>query len=353
MRVVLEVVSGPFKGRKTVLGTNDSLSIGRSDWAQLVCTYDDRMSRVHFKLRSDEMGCYLIDPSSRNGTFVNGMRVTDCMLRDGDRINAGMTDFVVEIEGDSPEQARTMTGTSWVPKDVDSVLQKSTQQRLNVHYTIEPCDSHLTLYRGEIAALSPAKLALVMRLMHPLHIIVDLKRLGMPLPEGLGEPQYLFDWLDPLAAKAASPILISPAADNDAWKPLVDEGWGQDAVVCLFSKLPTADLVAHWRTICRGKSGGHPAVYGYCWPSVLAPVLTHSPASQVSKLMTGIECVLVEFPDLPETWQLFGDAMLAQALNKFGFTPPLPPGTPGTEPVNLPGTAAPGTPASGSSSSKK
>ena len=69
MRVVLEIVSGPFEGRKTVLSTNDSLSVGRSDWAQLVCTYDERMSRVHFKVKTDEVGCYLVDHASRNGTF--------------------------------------------------------------------------------------------------------------------------------------------------------------------------------------------------------------------------------------------------------------------------------------------
>lgn len=333
MRVVLEVVSGPFKGRKTVLGVNDSLSVGRSDWAQLVCAYDERMSRVHFKLRSDEMGCYLVDPSSRNGTFVNGMRITDCMLRDGDRINAGVTDFVIAIDGDSPEEARSITGTGWVPKDVDSVIQKSTQQRLAVPYTIEPCDSNVTLYRGEIASITPVKLALVMRLLYPLHLVVDLKRLGIPLPEGLGQPQYVFDWLDPVAAPAASPVLISPHPDSEGWRPLLEQGWGQDAVVCLFSKLPAADLLKHWRTACRGRSGGNVAVYGYCWPGVLVPVLMHSPASQVSKLMAGIEAVLVEFPDLAETWQLFGDPLLAQTLNKFGFTPPLPSGVPDTKTV--------------------
>ena len=334
MRVVLEIVSGPFKGRKTVLSTNDSLSVGRSDWAQLVCTYDERMSRVHFKLRTDEYGCYLVDHSSRNGTFVNGMRITDCMLRAGDQINAGFTDFVVEIEGDSPERARTLHGTSWVPKDIDSVILKSTRQRLSVPYTIESCDSGLTLYRGQIADLTPAKLALVLRLLHPLHLLVDLNRLGLPLPAGLGEPQYLFDWLDGPAAKAASPILISPEAENDAWRPLVDEGWGGDALICLFSKMLAPELLAHLRSVCRGRSGGASAILGYCWPGVLAPVLLHSPAKQVSRLMAGIEVVLVEFPDLPETWQLFGDAMLAQALNKFGFTPPLPPGVPETKTDN-------------------
>ena len=272
MRVVLEIVSGPLRGRKTVLIANDSLSVGRSDWAQIgFAPQDERLSRVHFVLKSDEVACYLADHSSRNGTFVNGVRITECMLRDGDKIYAGATDFFVQIEGDSPDQARSMGGNSWVPQDIDSAVQKSAQQRLNVPYTIENCNSGLTLYCGTVADLSPTKLALVMRLIYPLHLIVDLNRLGMPLPEGLGEPQYLFGWLDPVAASGASPVFISPLAENDAWRPLLDEGWGKDAVVCLFSKTPSADLLTHLRESCKARASGATGIFGYCWPGVLAP----------------------------------------------------------------------------------
>ena len=305
-----------------MLGANDSVSVGRSDWAQIVCAEDERMSRVHFKIKTDDAACYLSDHASRNGTLVNGMRVTDCMLRDGDKINAGSTDLYVLIEGDSPDTARKLGGGSWVPQDLDSVLQKASGKILRVPYTMESCESGLTLYRGTVADILPAKLALVMRLLNPLHLIVDLNRLGVPLPPELGEPQYLFDWLDPAAAQLASPVFISPDPENDAWRPLVDAGWGGDAVVCLFSKTPAAELIGHLRNACKARSGGGMAVFGYCWPGVLAPVLLHSPAKQVSRFMAGIEAVLVEFPDLPETWQLFGDPMLASTLNKFGFLPP-------------------------------
>jgi len=321
MRVVLEIVSGPMRGRKTVLIANDSVSVGRSDWAQLVCAHDERMSRVHFVVKSDDVACYLADHSSRNGTFVNGVRVTECMLRDGDRIYSGVTDFYVQIEGDSPAQARSMGGNSWVPQDLDSAVQKSAQQRLNISYTTETCDSGLSLYRGAMVDLTPVKLALVLRLMYPLHLIVDLNRLGMPYPEQLGEPQFLFDWVDPAAAAAASPVFITPGADQDSWKPLLEQGWGKDAVIGLFSKIPSADLLAHLRDACKARAGSGTGMIGYCWPGVLAPVLLHSPSKQVSRFMTGIEAVLVEYFDQPDSWQLFGDPMLAQTLNTFGFRP--------------------------------
>jgi hypothetical protein len=324
MRVVLEIVSGPLRGQKRVLIANDSLSVGRSDWAQLVCAQDERMSRVHFVMRSDDVACYLSDHASRNGTFVNGVRITECMLRDGDKIYSGVTDFYVQIEGDSPDQARSMGGNSWVPQDIDSAVQKSTQQRLNVPYSVENCESGLSLYCGTVADLTPVKLALVLRLIYPLHLIVDLSRLGMPFPAELGEPQYLFGWLDPVAASAASPVIISPDPENDAWRPLVEQGWGKDAIICLFSNTPSAQLLTHLRDSCKARATGASGIFGYCWPGVLAPVLQHSQAKQVSRFMGGIEAVLVEFLDMPDSWQLFGDQMLAQTLNTFGFRSALP-----------------------------
>ena len=60
--------------------------------------------------------------------------------------------------------------------------------------------------------------------------------------------------------------------------------------------------------------------------SVLAPVLLYSSAKQVSRFMSGIEAVLVELMDQPDSWNLFGDPMLAQTMNTFGFRPQVPGG---------------------------
>ena len=58
---------------------------------------------------------------------------------------------------------------------------------------------------------------------------------------------------------------------------------------------------------------------GYCWPSVLSPLLTHSSPESVRELLSGIEAVLVEFPAQPDTWQLFGDPQLGGRLDRLGF----------------------------------
>ena len=80
--------------------------------------------------------------------------------------------------------------------------------------------------------------------------------------------------------------------------------------------------MAHLREVVRVKGkrpeqGG--AILGYCWPGVMSMLLAHNTPAFVSNLIAGIEVVLVEFADLPETWQLFGQPQIAELLNRFGF----------------------------------
>jgi hypothetical protein len=108
------------------------------------------------------------------------------------------------------------------------------------------------------------------------------------------------------------------------WPDLIAQGWGKDAVVGLFSGLEKPALLAHLREVVRVKGkppdqGG--AILGYCWPGVLSMLLAHNTPAFVSRLMDGIEAVLVEFADLPETWQVFGRPPLVDALTRLGFVP--------------------------------
>lgn len=74
-----------------------SLFIGRSK----ICNIDfddDRLSKQHFVVEVTKMGCYIEDLESTNGTFVNGVKMTNRrMLLDGDVITAGREKFVFHI----------------------------------------------------------------------------------------------------------------------------------------------------------------------------------------------------------------------------------------------------------------
>lgn len=86
-RLVMQ--GGPEKGRETKLG-QELLTIGRLESSGLVI--EDRLaSRRHAEIERKHGQYILRDCGSRNGTFVNGQRISDLhILRDGDEIQIGL-----------------------------------------------------------------------------------------------------------------------------------------------------------------------------------------------------------------------------------------------------------------------
>ena len=64
-------------------------------------THDLALSREHFQIENEPPLCHLVDLGSTNGTKVNGLRVTQVALREGDVITAGDSAFVVHFMEDS------------------------------------------------------------------------------------------------------------------------------------------------------------------------------------------------------------------------------------------------------------
>jgi hypothetical protein len=84
------------EGRRHVL-SGDRAVIGRSRDCDVVVS-DANVSRRHAELRRDENAWHVIDLGSTNGVKVNGRRVDQVALRDGDRITIGVTDLTFELE---------------------------------------------------------------------------------------------------------------------------------------------------------------------------------------------------------------------------------------------------------------
>jgi hypothetical protein len=325
MRVVLEVTSGPSAGRKTLLGAGQVLQVGRTEWADFAVPEDGHMSRVHFALETDNASCYVNDLGSSNGTLLNGQPLSKkTVVRSGDELRAGETRFQVRVEGDAPGAA-TITETDAAAEAAVAAARPAPppapRPPANVPYTVETCASGLTLCRGSVDHIQPAELAALLAGSIPLYLIVDFKNLDASPPEGAEGMEYLFDWLDPQAAALVSPVVLAQA-DFAAWPEMVRQGWGNDAVVCLFSRQDQPTLMAHLRRAIRAKpqredAGG--GILGYCWPSVLAMLLAHHTPAFVSQLLTGIDAVLIELPDLPETWQVYGASEVADELDRLGL----------------------------------
>ncbi len=79
-----------------------SLFVGRSEICNIYFD-DDRLSKQHFVIEVTKMGCYIEDLESTNGTFVNGVKMTNRrMLLDEDVITAGREKIVFHIPKNQP-----------------------------------------------------------------------------------------------------------------------------------------------------------------------------------------------------------------------------------------------------------
>lgn len=107
MRVTLRVLAGPYTGREFTFDQHDTFLIGRADTAHLYLPEDRFFSRHHCLLEIAPPRCFLRDLGSTNGTFVNGQRVPEAFLTNGDRIQGGQTVLEVEVQS---EQAITVNG---------------------------------------------------------------------------------------------------------------------------------------------------------------------------------------------------------------------------------------------------
>ncbi|MEO6834341.1 MAG: FHA domain-containing protein [Candidatus Tumulicola sp.] len=93
MRVSLEVhdvsASRPYEGRPP-------FEVGRGRELDVVLR-DPEVSRRHARFESRNGVVYVDDLRSRNGTFLNGRRVTEAIeVREGDAIDVGTTRMVVK-----------------------------------------------------------------------------------------------------------------------------------------------------------------------------------------------------------------------------------------------------------------
>ena len=106
----LVVSSGDHRGEYYPLGRRTNV-VGRGE-ALPIQILDDQVSRKHLQIRFDPItGHYsAIDMGSKNGVFVNGVRITtETRLRDHDRIRLGGTLLLFaqrDSDGDAPAMHR-------------------------------------------------------------------------------------------------------------------------------------------------------------------------------------------------------------------------------------------------------
>ncbi len=113
MLLKLKVTDGSNSGKEIIIN-KDKFIIGRADDCNLR-PHSDAISRRHCVIIKTEKAVGVRDLKSRNGTLVNGVKITgDKRLRNGDKLEVGPLKFEVVIE---------------VPAKVDAPAKKQKAQK--------------------------------------------------------------------------------------------------------------------------------------------------------------------------------------------------------------------------------
>ncbi|MBD8526161.1 FHA domain-containing protein [Pseudomarimonas arenosa] len=118
-KFVLRGVSGPAFGKAFPVGTLQT--IGRSDECN-ICIASDEVSRRHAQVKPTQDGLAVEDLGSANGTFINGQRVQNGLLKPGDELRLDTIRFLLVAPGMEIANASKATAQAPLPKAAGSKL---------------------------------------------------------------------------------------------------------------------------------------------------------------------------------------------------------------------------------------
>jgi predicted component of type VI protein secretion system len=108
--LMLDITAGPLVGKKIEIAAESDLIIGRSDGRAQFVVPDNFMSGAHFSVVFGRRGCRIRDLKSANGTFLNGVRIDEALIVNGDEIRTGKTAFLVRIVRDKDSSSSAGMG---------------------------------------------------------------------------------------------------------------------------------------------------------------------------------------------------------------------------------------------------
>ncbi|MFQ5581877.1 MAG: adenylate/guanylate cyclase domain-containing protein [Mariprofundaceae bacterium] len=86
----------------------DEATIGRHPRCT-ICLHDPMISKRHAVIRHTEDGYIFEDRGSSNGSFLDGVRVSQHTLKDGDKINIGKASLTFQAESEAEKMARMVS----------------------------------------------------------------------------------------------------------------------------------------------------------------------------------------------------------------------------------------------------
>jgi hypothetical protein len=262
MIVSLEAKSGPSAGKQVRLQSGQSIRVGRTRKSDFVVAEDSHLSGVHFAIELEENSCRIRDLNSRNGTLLNGQKITAGVLQDGDTITAGETTFRVTVE-----QAAAVAPAPGPASDPNA----TPQQRL------------LALLRNDC---------------QPLYAVLDaardIKILAL-LMQTKEEHQSLYEGVEGAKLSQVAPYLVKLGKDSLMLSSLLLEGWGNNWGVYLTCTSDFPEVRRHLRHFLEVQlPDGKQVYFRFYDPRVLRVFLPTCTADEVNQFFGPIKQYLME-----------------------------------------------------------
>ena len=261
--VFLEVRSGSQTGNRIRLNPGQLVRIGRTKSSDFAFADDPHMSGAHFSVEAVDNGCRLSDLNSRNGSWLNGQRISTAVVANGDTIVAGETKFVVTIESADNSKTAVFPAPSAAPET--------------------PQDRLLTLLRGDF---------------QPLYAIRDTARdirILALLLHHKEECQSLYEGEEGAKLAQVAPYLVRLQKDSPLLEALVKEGWGKSWGIYLTSPSALQEVRHHLRHFLQVKlPGGEQVYFRFYDPRVMRVFLPTCTPEDTTQFFGPIQNYLVE-----------------------------------------------------------
>jgi pSer/pThr/pTyr-binding forkhead associated (FHA) protein len=235
MMVILEATAGPITGRRIEVRAGVILRIGRTPKSDYAVGEDSYLSSLHFAIECDGERARVRDLGSSNGTFLNGNKVAEETLKEGDSVMAGGSTFVVHlaetappITQDRPALART------APTPIMTVAQTRIDRPSLV---AGPAPVTAGFSRGQLALINALYSA-----GESVFAVLDAAR-DSRIPAFLEASGELFA---PLDASGRTPVFVAaPAPDSRLLDVLVKDGWGHGWCSYFTARASPEEVCAH------------------------------------------------------------------------------------------------------------
>ncbi|TWU45749.1 Glycogen accumulation regulator GarA [Novipirellula aureliae] len=217
------------------------------------------------------------------------------------------------------EVPRTDISDTNVP-EIPKIKKKPSPPLGHLELQLHRCPSGLMCATQLSAWADPSMIVERLAFACPTTFIVDFGRTQLAATEAVDEtmPDYLLANIPPAVAAEVSPRMV-PIVDPQQRVEWVQNGWGSNGMIVLFSQVPVFPLLEHYQRLmgtAKTDTGKSSSFVGLCWPSVLDTVLNNGKPEFAAEIAEPCETILLQCNQSPGGWRLFGNDRLEAFLTQ-------------------------------------